>query len=329
MNRDQYAPVLIPTLNRFAHFKRCLESLERCTGAEYTDVFVGLDYPPSKKYVAGWEKINSYLKDKEINNNFRNLFVRRRDHNCGVKGLKSNYALLFFEIENNEEYNSYIISEDDNEFSPNFLEYMNKALDKYRDDPRILRICGYTPSVFQDISDENIFCNIDSPAYGMGNWLRRNYNNKLINYKCINTILKESFWKTVKLFFSYPALIYMAIHMIKRRTTYGDVRYSMHNLTQGTFSICPTKSLVRNWGADGSGLRSGIVKGLEKEEIQAESNFILDNIDIKLPHNFYKALFRRNMPKNNIKFSIYLIHKFFYTIWYFFFFHLKEDNPIS
>lgn len=29
MNKIDYAPVVIPTLNRFDHFKRCLESLER------------------------------------------------------------------------------------------------------------------------------------------------------------------------------------------------------------------------------------------------------------------------------------------------------------
>ena len=64
MEIKQYAPVWIPTLNRFEHFKRCLESLERCTGADKTDVYVGLDYPPSDKYVEGWKKIDAYLAEK-------------------------------------------------------------------------------------------------------------------------------------------------------------------------------------------------------------------------------------------------------------------------
>ena len=46
----EFAPVLIPTLNRYEHFKRCLESLERCTWAEKTDVYVALDFPPSDKF---------------------------------------------------------------------------------------------------------------------------------------------------------------------------------------------------------------------------------------------------------------------------------------
>ena len=32
-----YAPVVIPTLCRYEHFKACLESLSLCTGAENTD----------------------------------------------------------------------------------------------------------------------------------------------------------------------------------------------------------------------------------------------------------------------------------------------------
>lgn len=65
MEIKQYAPVLIPTLNRYEHFKRCLESLERCTGADMTDVYVGLDYPTSDKYRKGWQKIDLFLKEKE------------------------------------------------------------------------------------------------------------------------------------------------------------------------------------------------------------------------------------------------------------------------
>lgn len=60
-----YAPVLIPTLNRYDHLRRCLESLSRCSWAEYTDVFVALDYPPEQnreKYEDGWRQNRAYLR---------------------------------------------------------------------------------------------------------------------------------------------------------------------------------------------------------------------------------------------------------------------------
>lgn len=64
MEIKNYAPVIIPTLCRDVHFKRCLESLEKCTAAEYTDVYVGLDYPAIEKHVEGWKKIDGYLNPK-------------------------------------------------------------------------------------------------------------------------------------------------------------------------------------------------------------------------------------------------------------------------
>ena len=52
-----YSPIIIPTLNRFTHFKNCVESLAACTNADKTELIIGLDYPPSEKYVDGWIKI--------------------------------------------------------------------------------------------------------------------------------------------------------------------------------------------------------------------------------------------------------------------------------
>ena len=111
-----YAPVIIPTLNRNVHFERCLESLERCSGADQTEVYVALDYPPSEKYKEGWKKIDDYLRLKESQNGFKKLHVIRRDRNYGICHENGNYETLIREIK--KSYDRYILSEDDNEFSP-------------------------------------------------------------------------------------------------------------------------------------------------------------------------------------------------------------------
>ncbi len=133
---NKFAPVIIPTLCRFEHLKRCLESLERCKNAEFTDVFIGLDYPPSDKYVDGWQKIDAYLQEKEVNNGFSHLFIKRREKNIGAV---RNFAELRKEV---ADYGFFIFTEDDNEFSPCFLDYMNQNLRLYKDDQSIFRICG-------------------------------------------------------------------------------------------------------------------------------------------------------------------------------------------
>lgn len=51
-----YAPIYIPTLCRYEHFKQCIESLAQCEGASETEVYVALDYPAKESHLEGYEK---------------------------------------------------------------------------------------------------------------------------------------------------------------------------------------------------------------------------------------------------------------------------------
>ena len=48
-----YAPIYIPTLCRYEHFKQCIESLAQCEGASETEVYVALDYPAKESHLEG------------------------------------------------------------------------------------------------------------------------------------------------------------------------------------------------------------------------------------------------------------------------------------
>lgn len=298
MKIEKYAPIIIPTLNRFIHFQRCLESLERCTGAEQTDVYIGLDYPPAEKYVEGWKKINEYLTEKEKKNGFKNLFVFRRDHNCGVVGPESNYQLLKKTVESI--YDRFISSEDDNEFSPNFLEFMNQGLEFYKDDPRVLFISAYTPPLFSRITDKNTFFGIDTPAYGLGRWT---YKRAYLEYSNEDMAkdMRKSFVNFLRLYWTWPSIVGMAVDMINKGLRYGDVRLSMYNLLHHTFTLLPSVSLSRNWGCDGSGIHSGVLVGREKEEIQQSKTFDLQDIPHEYPPKLLKRIFFLNLPSNKLR----------------------------
>lgn len=313
----KYAPVVIPTLNRYVHFRRCLESLEKCTWAGLTEIYVGLDYPPSEKYIEGWKKIDSYLKEKEVCNKFKNLYVWRRTSNCGVGKIGGNSYLLFEEVK--KKYEEYIFSEDDVEFSPNFLIYMNKALNKYRDNSKVVKISAYTDPIFKGITEHSTFCGIDFSAYGAGAWFKKDMLLMKYSNDEISKDLHKSFLRTLKFFFISPALVNSAVHMVVGNHSYGDIRYSMYNLVKGTVSIQPSASITRNWGADGSGLHSGVVKGMEKYEIQTERTFELDDIPIEVTRQYRKKLFYYRMPKSKFKFVVYWCYDFLYLLRFFFF----------
>lgn len=260
MHIKQYAPVYIPTLNRYEHFKRCLESLERCSGADKTDVYVGLDYPPSDKYVEGWKKIDAYLTKKEKNNGFKNLIVRRRDHNCGVGNPSSNSSLLAKEIRTVSD--RYITTEDDNEFAPNFLEYVNWGLEEYHDDPSIFAICACKDLETSDIRNNIYKLNTLFCAWGYGGWFEKQDKKlKLRDHDVFKKILKSS---TVFDTFS-PNVTTLAslLYQLAVKTFHGDTLVYLLPENE-RWCIFPKVNMVRNWGWDGTGTHGGSPEQLKQ-----------------------------------------------------------------
>ncbi len=256
MDIIKYAPVVIPTLNRFEHFIRCFESLERCTGAENTEVYVALDFPPSEKYKGGWEKISAYLSQKEKSNHFKTLHVIRRDHNYGVGRKGGNAEVLIEDVM--QKYDRYIFTEDDNEFSPCFLQYMNKALTKFYDDDDIFLVCGYNIGMaFPNGYDSNymITRKYGSP-WGMGEWThkRRRYEQYYSIERLKNILRNDTLYHKLKK--NAPKSLMTIISQIKRNELFGDAIKGLYSFLEDKYCLVPTVSLVRNWGVDGSGVHA-------------------------------------------------------------------------
>jgi len=257
-----YAPVIIPTLCRYEHFKRCLDSLERCTGADKTDVYVGLDFPPSEKYVDGWKKIDEYLKEKEANNNFKSLTVYRRDHNYGIYGVLTNGRDLYNKI--SQKYDRYISSEDDNEFSPNFLEFINQCLEKYKDDPDVIMITGYTYPIEWKTSENATVVkqNICASMWGTGNWVNKvsKVSTHIKNGAIINSLKHGIKSRAYRKMIDAAKIGYFTAtcepRFIHKRTLFlgcSDVAVRCYMPLYDKYIISPVVSLVRNYGFDGTG----------------------------------------------------------------------------
>lgn len=277
MQIEKYAPVLIPTLNRYEHFKRCLESLEQCTGAEKTEVYVGLDYPPTEKYRKGWEKIDLYLKTKEKDNGFKKLYVRRREHNCGVGKEGSNSSLLRKEIV--DFYDFYINTEDDNVFSPNFLEYMNKCLWRFRDDNRIIKVCGYNCKVdFPEMYRNNFYLSKVGSAWGTGSWFKK--QKIMLKYYDLNYLRNlirddNTYYLIMR---RNKECIYYILRMLKKKQIHGDGIWEIYCALEDKYIILPTKSKTRNYGVDGTGVHSlkldeDMNRFYSTQEIDTDSTF--------------------------------------------------------
>lgn len=168
-----YAPIVIPTLNRDKHFRRLIDSLQANGWAKYTDVYIALDYPPDSRYSVGYERICKFL-DEYDGSPFKSFNVVKRTYNYGVG--KNGRDLIETVII--PRYDRWIFSEDDLEFSPNFIEYMDKSLERYADDESVQAICGYSYPLRWNVSGDStaFFTQATYSAWGTGQW--RNKNEK-------------------------------------------------------------------------------------------------------------------------------------------------------
>lgn len=269
-----YAPVAIPTLNRFNHFKQCIESLNRCHNADKTEVFVSVDYPPSDKYRDGYNKICEYLDNTSFV--FKQLHVFKQTENLGVRkgGSKNPTNAGFLSSVIIKDFDRLISTEDDNIFAPGFLDFMNLCLERFKDDPTVYSVCGYNFYYNLKYGENNYYRqHADYNAWGQGRWRDKTKMISKLNVSYLRCILYNPF-RVMKLWrVSNSQVAHLAHFSQKRFFKKADNFLTMYMIDKGMTQIMPAKSLVRNIGWDGSGLNC---VGFEKEVIERHLNQEID-----------------------------------------------------
>jgi hypothetical protein len=248
----RYAPIVIPTLNRYEHLVRCVESLKDNTHAENTELIVGLDYPPAKKYEDGHRRIEEYLTQLS---GFKAVTVIKRSKNLGaIENIKALLATVF------EKTDALIFSEDDNVFAPNFLDYVNKGLELYENDKTIASISGYSYPVEMPESNTTV---VKMQRYfsdwGFGVWKDRYHKIKnTLDNAYIRSILTERSKANILCTKSRKNFVY-AVRLLQRHDIRPmDYTSSIFQTVNNLYSIMPKISLVRNEGFDDSGVHCNL-----------------------------------------------------------------------
>lgn len=324
MNGLIFAPVIITTLNRSEHFVRCVESLKRCKYADQTDLFISVDYPPAKKYEDGYQKICAYL-EKGVEG-FKSVHVYYQEKNLGPR-LNGEYLREIIV----QEYDRYIATEDDNEFSYNFLEYMDKGLMLFEKDEKVLNICAIQDHGPWELREDAAIYQQNCPAYGLGCWVKKEKELQRVVTDYLLTDLgnnpqkiKELWHKSKICYQQYVEGILCGKNPIFWRTpdelALCDIVRTIYALCADKYFIAPKISKSRNWGFDGSGVNMKKEKfdpckvweldtapefeykiSFEPERIIEYNQYIHDHMSRSIPWIFiYKA---------KIKYLAYVIRK--------------------
>jgi len=169
-----------------------------------------------------------------------------REHNLGLSRSIIDGATRLV-----EEYGRVIVVEDDLEVSPGFLRFMNRALDRYRDDDAVMSVAGYQFPLDPPLDAPSVMLGLPS-SWGWATWQRawRHFDPAAPGYAELqrDPVLRRKF----DLDGAYP---YYAMLERQQRGEIDSwaIRWYLSIFMRSGLSVFPGRTLVRNTGFDGSG----------------------------------------------------------------------------
>jgi hypothetical protein len=238
------APVVLFVYNRLDKTQKTLNSLKANSLALETELFIFSDAAKNEKDINDVTKVRELIKKVE---GFKLVTIKEQTKN---KGLAA--SIIDGSTEVIEKYGKIIVLEDDHITSPDFLEYMNDALDFYKDDKKIWSITGYTPDIKMPTNYKyDIYVLGRAHCWSWATWVDRwqTVDWIICDYKkfCCNPIAVYHFCSFGDdLFFQL-----MSNMQNKSKTWY--VRWCYSQIKQKRLCVYPVQSKVNNIGFDGSG----------------------------------------------------------------------------
>jgi len=242
---SQFAPVFFTTLNRYKHFKRAIETLALCNNADKTEVYIAFDYPLYESHWEGYRKIDEFINKI---NGFKKVNLIKRTVNYG--SYKNFFSALDDILLRHERL---VLSEDDNEFSTNFIDYINGGLEKYEDNKRIFSVCSMKfPFKIPENYHQDVYFYPGFSSWGAGIW-KKKWERVDFSVENIRTIInnKENI-KEIKRTAHFVLPYLQEIAKTGRKN--GDSIIVYYLIKNHMYSVFPTLAKVRNHGYDGTGV---------------------------------------------------------------------------
>lgn len=274
------APVLISVYNRLDSLKEAIDHLGKCALADKTTVYIFSDAAYRSEDVLAVLEIRDYIFSLANDKRFLKVVPLTWAKNKGShESFLSSQEFLY------SRYEKLIIFEDDIRVAPVFLQYMNEALNKYKNDKRIFSISSHNhPSITKPSNyDGDIFLlNAYSP-WGVGTWKDRfiKMNWREDKHKAVARFLADPMLKSrsKKII---PHLNPMLEQMLSENKFYGDCIISTEMIKNQWLSIFPFKTLSVNRGFDGSGEHCGVDDFWMKQELYNLKPMLIDSPKLQL-----------------------------------------------
>ncbi len=303
------SPIALFAYNRPFHLQKTIESLLLNDLAKDSELFIFSDAPKiqknkekhTEKNIILVENVRIYLEKVQSYEGiyFKKIHIITQNQNQGLaKSIITGVTQLL------DTYPHIIVLEDDMICTKDFLQFMNKCLDKYETEKQIFTISGYRFPIEIPLDfKEDVFLWQRASSWGWATWVDRwqKADWDVKNFK--------TFWanKTLRKAFNQGGedLSLMLYKQQKNMISSWAVRWCFTLFEQKGFCVYPTHSKIQNIGHDNSGTNSA---NTTKYNIEIEEkDFILPQKPKEYPalnqklSKFFRPSFFRKMI-NWIKF---------------------------
>jgi hypothetical protein len=268
------APVVVFVYARPEHTIQTIESLAKNVLANETEVYIYSDAARNKKDQQNVELVREYIDTLEKRNLFKSLHIIKSDANNGLaRSVISGVTEII------EKHGKVIVVEDDLVSAPDFLQFMNDALDFYNDDNRIWSICGYTfkmkiPSDYK----HDIYLSYRGGSWGWATWKDR---WEKVDWDVNDYPLFKNNRKLRALFNRGGRdMANMLDDQIHGRIDSWAVRWCYAQSKLDMLTVYPVISRIKNIGLDGTGTHSGITSKYDTDMSNGEDLCKFEQIDM-------------------------------------------------
>lgn len=244
---ENLSPIILFVYNRPEHTRRTIESLLNCKYASQSNLYVFSDAPKNETAKTKVAEVRKFIHSID---GFNKIIIEENKEN---KGLAESVISGVSKVLQNHE--SVIVLEDDLVFSPNFLDFMNKALNKFKDDESVFTVSGYSfPIKVPKDYDKDIYLGYRSSSWGWATW-KYKWNKAVWEKSYFSKIIEDSHLKGK---FNRAGNDYspMLIKQLKGVIDSWAIRWAFNQSMTNAYTLFPRKSLVKNIGLDGSGTHS-------------------------------------------------------------------------
>lgn len=240
------APILLFVYNRPEHVRQCIASLQANELAAQSPLFIYSDAAKTPESREGVEQTRQFIRTIQ---GFKEVTITEREQNWGL--ARSIIDGVTTQV---NRFGRVIVMEDDLIAAPYFLQFMNGALETYKDEPRVGHIqgCDFT----QDTSLPDTFLIKWTGSWGWATWDRAwklfNPNGKELLRQLEERNLTRRFD-----FNGTYGYTRMLRRQIEGKNNSWAIRWNASLFLADILSLNAGRSLIQNNGFDGSGTNCG------------------------------------------------------------------------